>query len=87
MVQERITEHIHRIATVPPPVKHHGDCTYTVNCEFNFKVVWWNIMGRLLLHVHYSMFWIPEDAVKEFEKSFFGRMGRGCVMTMMDFTD
>jgi len=85
MVRERITEHIHCIVTVPPPVKHHSNCTDIVSCEFDFKAVWWNVMGRLLLDAHYSMFWIPEDAVKEFEKSSFGRMGRGCVMTMMDF--
>jgi len=41
-------------------------------------------MGRLLLDANNSMFWLPEDAISQFEKLSFGRTATGCMVTMMD---
>lgn len=83
-LKESVQEYYKILATEPPAVQEHQpDCTNHARCDKDWRVVWWNGVGRLLLDGRHQISW--EDILIRFEGMQFGHMSEDCRMEMLKF--
>lgn len=76
-VSQMVDEHRRIIAAEPPIIDIHAlDCVDHVQCEMDWRAVWWNGMGRFLLDGRNPQSW--NAAVEQFQLLQFGKMAEGC---------
>ena len=77
-----LDQHRRMVAERPPPIKHSNDCGDLVGCTEDWRAVWWNGMGRLLLDAKNPCSY--DDAVARFKTLRFGRVTEACKQYMFD---
>ncbi|KII85216.1 hypothetical protein PLICRDRAFT_178954 [Plicaturopsis crispa FD-325 SS-3] len=80
--RESLERHLRIVACEPPSFTHAPDCTSNMQCDEDWRAVWWNIMGRCLLDGRAPKTW--EGAVERLTGSEFGNMPYACVQAGMN---
>ena len=81
-VMGRFDEHRRRVAAEPPEMQHSKVCQDLSGCSEDWRVVWWNGMGHLLLDARKPHSY--EDAMSHFKTLKFGRVTEACKQNMFD---
>ena len=81
-VMGRLDEHRRMVASEPPEMQHSKACQDLSGCSEDWRIVWWNGMGRLLLDARNPHSY--EDAMNRFKTLKFGRVTGACKQNMFD---
>jgi len=69
------------VAAEPPAMQHTSSCRDCEGCAEDWRAIWWNGMGRLLLDVRNPQPF--EEAFQCFQCLEFGRVGEDCKRGML----
>ena len=78
----RKDEHRRMVAAEPPEMQHCNACQDLTGCSEDWRAVWWNGMGRLLLDGRKPHTF--EEAIDHFKTLRFGRVTEGCKQHMFN---
>ena len=81
-VMGRLDEHRRMVASEPPEMQHSKACQDLSGCSEDWRIVWWNGMGRLLLDARNPHSY--EDAMSRFKTLKFGWVTGACKQNMFD---
>jgi len=75
-----LDEHCRIVAAEPPAMQHAPNCQNHEGCAEDWRAVWWNGMGRLLLDARNPQPF--DDVFKCFKSLEFGRVADDCKNVM-----
>ena len=81
-VKTRLDKHCCMVAGEPPEMQHSNDCQDLVACSEDWRAIWWNGMGRLLLDARNPHSY--DDALERFKSLQFSRVTEACKLYMFD---
>ncbi|KAI6103999.1 hypothetical protein EDD16DRAFT_1714922 [Pisolithus croceorrhizus] len=79
-VKALLDEHCRIVAAEPPLMQHAPNCPNKQACTEDWRAVWWNGMGRLLLDARNPQPF--DEAFERFRLLEFGRVGSDCKKVM-----
>ena len=80
-VKALLDEQCHIFAAEPPVMQHAANCQDRDGCIEDWRAIWWNGMGRLLLDARNPQPF--HDAFNRFQCLEFGRVGEDCKQLML----